>query len=143
MLNCFISTNKDSTRKGRGHSSGKGKTSGRGHKGQKARSGVAIKNFEGGQTKITMRLPKRGFNSLNDRAKVIKLSQIKNISKLIKSDKIMIDVLIDQGIISNKDTIKILSDMTKESFNIKVNIEGISCSKSAAAVIEACGGAVN
>ena len=54
---------KSRTRVGRGIGSGKGKTAGRGHKGQKSRSGVAIKGFEGGQMPIHMRLPKRGFNN--------------------------------------------------------------------------------
>ena len=58
-----IKTTKRSKRLGRGIGSGKGKTSGRGHKGQKSRSGVAIKGFEGGQMPIHMRLPKRGFNN--------------------------------------------------------------------------------
>ncbi len=63
-LNSLIKTNKKKIRPGRGIGSGKGKTSGRGHKGQKARSGVAIKSFEGGQMPLFRRLPKRGFKSL-------------------------------------------------------------------------------
>ena len=62
-LNKLIKTNKKKIRLGRGIGSGKGKTSGRGHKGQKARSGVAIKSFEGGQMPLFRRLPKRGFKS--------------------------------------------------------------------------------
>ena len=61
------------TRVGRGIGSGKGKTSGRGHKGQKSRSGVAIKSFEGGQMPLYRRLPKRGFNSI----KKTRVSKIK------------------------------------------------------------------
>ena len=60
-LNTLTKTNKKKIRPGRGIGSGKGKTSGRGHKGQKARSGVAIKSFEGGQMPLFRRLPKRGF----------------------------------------------------------------------------------
>ncbi len=60
-LNYNVKTKK--IRRGRGIGSGKGKTSGRGHKGQKARSGIAIKSFEGGQMPLYRRLPKRGFNS--------------------------------------------------------------------------------
>ena len=62
-LNNLTKTNKKKIRPGRGIGSGKGKTSGRGHKGQKARSGVAIKSFEGGQMPLFRRLPKRGFKS--------------------------------------------------------------------------------
>ena len=65
-------------RVGRGIGSGKGKTSGRGHKGQKSRSGVAIKSYEGGQMPLYRRLPKRGFNSLKKNNVVAKL----NLSKL-------------------------------------------------------------
>ena len=65
-------------RVGRGIGSGKGKTSGRGHKGQKSRSGVAIKSYEGGQMPLYRRLPKRGFNSLKKKDVVAKL----NLSKL-------------------------------------------------------------
>ena len=62
-MNELIKTNKKKKRLGRGIGSGKGKTSGRGHKGQKSRSGVAIKSFEGGQMPLYRRLPKRGFKS--------------------------------------------------------------------------------
>ena len=63
-LNTLVKTNKSKIRVGRGIGSGKGKTSGRGVKGQKSRSGVAIKSFEGGQMPLYRRLPKRGFNSI-------------------------------------------------------------------------------
>ena len=63
-LNSLIKTNYSKMRVGRGIGSGKGKTSGRGHKGQKSRSGVAVKSFEGGQMPLYRRLPKRGFKSL-------------------------------------------------------------------------------
>ena len=66
-LNNLIKTNKKKIRPGRGIGSGKGKTSGRGHKGQKARSGVAIKSFEGGQMPLFRRLPKSGFKSFKKR----------------------------------------------------------------------------
>ena len=74
-LNTLVRTNSKKIRPGRGIGSSKGKTSGRGHKGQKARSGVAIKSFEGGQMPLYRRLPKRGFKSIfkNDIA-VINLS---------------------------------------------------------------------
>ena len=65
-LNTLVKTNTSKIRVGRGIGSGKGKTSGRGVKGQKSRSGVAIKSFEGGQMPLYRRLPKRGFNSKNN-----------------------------------------------------------------------------
>ena len=66
QLNNLIKINKKKIRVGKGIGSGKGKTSGRGHKGQKSRSGVAIKSFEGGQMPLYRRLPKRGFKSIKD-----------------------------------------------------------------------------
>ena len=75
MLNKLEKTNKKKIRPGRGIGSGKGKTSGRGHKGQKSRSGVAIKSFEGGQMPLYRRLPKRGFKSFfKDDTAIINLS---------------------------------------------------------------------
>ena len=81
-LNTFTTqiNKKYKKRLGRGIGSGKGKTSGRGHKGQKSRSGVAIKSFEGGQMPLYRRLPKRGFQSLNKKSK--KKIAIINLSKL-------------------------------------------------------------
>ena len=76
-LNNLIKSNKKKIRPGRGIGSGKGKTSGRGHKGQKARSGVAIKSFEGGQMPLYRRLPKRGFKTFNK-----KNTAILNLSKI-------------------------------------------------------------
>ena len=80
QLNSFIKNNKKKIRVGRGIGSGKGKTSSRGHKGQKSRSGVAIKSFEGGQMPLYRRLPKRGFKSLNkNNTAILNLSKIQNI----------------------------------------------------------------
>ena len=77
-LNNLIKLNKKKLRPGRGIGSGKGKTSGRGHKGQKSRSGVAIKSFEGGQMPLFRRLPKRGFNSVKrNNVAIINLSKFK------------------------------------------------------------------
>ena len=67
-LNQLKKINKKKIRVGRGIGSGKGKTSARGHKGQKSRSGVAIKSFEGGQMPLYRRLPKRGFNTINKKS---------------------------------------------------------------------------
>ena len=79
-LNSLIKNNKKKIIVGRGIGSGKGKTSSRGHKGQKSRSGVAIKSFEGGQMPLYRRLPKRGFKSLNkNNIAILNLSKIQNI----------------------------------------------------------------
>ena len=79
-LNSLIKINKKKIRVGRSICSGKGKTSSRGHKGQKSRSGVAIKSFEGGQMPLYRRLPKRGFKSLKkDEVAIINLSNIQKI----------------------------------------------------------------
>ena len=80
QLNSLIKNNKKKIRVGRGIGSGKGKTSSRGHKGQKSRSGVAIKSFEGGQMPLYRRLPKRGFKSLKKNSiAILNLSKIQNI----------------------------------------------------------------
>ena len=86
QLNNLIKNNKKKIRVGRGIGSGRGKTSSRGHKGQKSRSGVAIKSFEGGQMPLYRSLPKRGFKSLNkNNIAILNLSKIQNI--LDKSKK--------------------------------------------------------
>ena len=86
-LNSLIKVNKKKIRVGRGIGSGKGKTSSRGHKGQKSRSGVAIKSFEGGQMPLYRRLPKRGFKSLQrEKIAVLNLSKIQNIIEKNKND---------------------------------------------------------
>ena len=84
-----------SKRVGRGIGSGKGKTCGSGMKGQKSRSGVAIKGFEGGQMPIHMRLPKRGFNSMSK--KDIKIINISDLQKLVDNKKIKASALIDKS----------------------------------------------
>ena len=87
QLNSLIKINKRKIRVGRGIGTGKGKTSARGHKGQKSRSGVAIKSFEGGQMPLYRRLPKRGFKSLKDKSiAILNLSKIQNIIDKSKND---------------------------------------------------------
>ena len=89
-LNSIVKTKKHKKRVGRGIGSGKGKTSGRGVKGQKSRSGVAIKSFEGGQMPLYRRLPKRGFKPIKNKEKyaIINLSKIQKIidNKIISAD---------------------------------------------------------
>ena len=114
-LNNRQKINKSKLRVGRGIGSGKGKTSGRGHKGQKSRRGVAIKSFEGGQMPLYRRLPKRGFNPIND-TKIVKLnlSKIQSMidkKKIKETDKINIDLLKKLKILNKKiNKIKILGN---------------------------------
>ena len=129
-------------RVGRGIGSGKGKTSGRGHKGQKSRSGIAIKSFEGGQMPLYRRLPKRGFNSI----KKIKIGKINlgkiqlfiEQKKINKSEKISLDLLKKLKII-NKNSIK-LKILGFGEVKEKINIEADLFSKSAKIKLEKIGG---
>jgi len=144
-LNNLISNNtKSKKRVGRGIGSGKGKTSGRGHKGQKSRSGVAIKSFEGGQMPLYRRLPKRGFNPIGKKEiTMINLSKIQEAldkKKLTAGVKINLINLKKLKLISNKyRKLKILgSGDIKEKFDVEVNF----ISKSAKEKIEKSGGKV-
>ena len=129
-------------RVGRGIGSGKGKTSGRGHKGQKSRSGVAIKSFEGGQMPLYRRLPKRGFNSIKKtRVGKINLGKIQLFieqKKINKSEKISLDLLKKLKII-NKNSIK-LKILGFGEVKEKINIVADLFSKSAKIKLEKIGG---
>ena len=132
------------TRVGRGIGSGKGKTSGRGVKGQKSRSGVAIKSFEGGQMPLYRRLPKRGFNPItSDKIAIINLSNLQNLieTKKISNDmKINIDTFRELKIFRKSiNKYKILSSGEIKS---KVNIEADYASKNAKEKIEKAGGQI-
>ena len=125
-------------RPGRGIGSGKGKTSGRGHKGQKARSGVAIKSFEGGQMSLYRRLPKRGFNPIKkNNIAILNLQQLqKYISKGRLNSKSLINLseLKKNKILKGKiDKIKLLGN---GDIKDKINIEVDFISKSAKEKIE-------
>ena len=145
-LNALNSKNsKSKKRLGRGIGSSKGKTSGRGHKGQKSRSGVAIKSFEGGQMPLYRRLPKRGFKSFKDKHNIAlinisRIQQIINKQKNIINNKINLSNLKKLKLINNKYTkLKLLGDgEVKEKFDIEVNF----ISKSAKEKIEKTGGKV-
>ena len=104
QLNNLVKNNKKKIRVGRGIGSGKGKTSSRGHKGQKSRSGVAIKSFEGGQMTLYRRLPKRGFKSLNKKKiAILNLSKIQEfLSKKKISNSIDLKILKDKKFINKK-----------------------------------------
>ena len=133
---------KKKKRVGRGIGSGKGKTSGRGHKGQKSRSGVAIKSFEGGQMPLYRRLPKRGFNPIKKiRVGKINLGKIQLFieqKKINKSEKISLDLLKKLKII-NKNSIK-LKILGFGEVKEKINIEADLFSKSAKIKLEKIGG---
>ena len=145
-LNTLSSKNsKSKKRLGRGIGSTKGKTSGRGHKGQKSRSGVAIKSFEGGQMPLYRRLPKRGFNSIANKKNIaiINLSRIEEIiskQKTMLNNKINISNLQKSRFINKKyRKLKLLgSGDLKQKLDIEVN----SISKSAKEKIENLGGKV-
>ena len=145
QLNSLIKSNKKKIRVGRGIGSGKGKTSSRGHKGQKSRSGVAIKSFEGGQMPLYRRLPKRGFKSLNtNNVAILNLSKIQNIIDKTKNNiKITLDLkILKEKKLVNKKFIKLKILGTGE---IKKNIE-ISAhfvSKQALSKIEKAGGKIS
>ena len=144
-LNNLKRLNKKKTRVGRGIGSGKGKTSSRGHKGQKSRSGVAIKSFEGGQMPLYRRLPKRGFKALNKKnIAVLNLSRIQDVlDKYKKEIKENIDLktLKDKKIINKKyEKLKILG---KGELKTKLEISAHYLSKQAQQKIEKAGGKVS
>ena len=127
MLNVLTKLKTKKIRVGRGIGSGKGKTSGRGVKGQKSRSGVAIKSFEGGQMPLYRRLPKRGFNSIN-KSKIGKLNlgdlqQFIESKRIKSSEKIDIKYLHSSKIIKKKyEKIKILGQgEIKDKLNLEVH----------------------
>ena len=144
-LNNLIKINKKKIRVGRGIGSGKGKTSSRGHKGQKSRSGVAIKSFEGGQMPLYRRLPKRGFKSLNkNNTAILNLSKIQSIIEKPKNEikkNLDLKILKEKKLINKKfSKLKILG-----TGEIKKNIE-ISAhfaSKQALSKLEKVGGKIS
>ena len=143
-LNSLGKVTSKKIRVGRGIGSGKGKTSGRGHKGQKSRSGVAIKSFEGGQMPLYRRLPKRGFNPI-EKVKIgkINLGSIQSFieSKKIKStDKIDLNLLKKLKLI-NKNTIKI-KILGSGEIKEKISIHADLISKSAKEKIDKIGGTI-
>tara|TARA_Y100000768_G_scaffold204998_1_gene154442 strand:- start:349 stop:807 length:459 start_codon:yes stop_codon:yes gene_type:complete len=132
-------------RVGRGIGSGKGKTSGRGVKGQKSRSGVAIKSFEGGQMPLYRRLPKRGFNPIKKiKIAILNLDKIQNLieNKKIKQDtQINLDTLQKANIVSKSfKKIKILGSGDIKS---KINLNVDFVSKSAKEKLEKAGGTIS
>ena len=147
QLNSLIKNNKKKIRVGRGIGSGKGKTSARGHKGQKSRSGVAIKSFEGGQMPLYRRLPKRGFKSIKANNKLIAILNLSKIQNIIDKPKNEIKGNLDLKILKEK---KLINKKFKKlkilgTGEIKKNIE-ISAhfaSKQALTKIEKVGGKIS
>ena len=135
---------KNRMRVGRGIGSGKGKTGGRGVKGQKARTGVSIKGFEGGQMPLHRRLPKRGFNPPNQRdLNEVNLGRIQtavDAGKLNASSAVTVESLVAAGVLSKpRDGVKILGS---GELSAKLTFEVAGASKSALEAIERAGGSV-
>ena len=131
-------------RVGRGIGSGRGKTSGAGHKGQKARSGVAIKGFEGGQMPIHRRLPKRGFNNIFRKNYVeVNLGRIQaaiDAGKLDSKKPVDAAILVAAGVISKaRDGVRILG---KGELKVKVELHAAGASQTAIAAVEKAGGEI-
>ena len=145
QLNNLIKINKKKIRVGRGIGTGKGKTSSRGHKGQKSRSGVAIKSFEGGQMPLYRRLPKRGFKSLNKKSiAILNLSKIQNIIEKFKNEiknSLDLKILKEKNLV-NKKFIKLKILGTGEIKN-NIEISAHFASKQALAKIEKAGGKIS
>ena len=143
-LNNRSKINKSKIRVGRGIGSGKGKTSGRGVKGQKSRSGVAIKSFEGGQMPLYRRLPKRGFNPINKKnIAILNLDKIQSYidKKNIKLTDTLNSDLLKKLRLINKNSIK-LKILGSGEIKTKINIEADLASKSAIEKLEKIGGSI-
>lgn len=134
---------KNAKRIGRGIGSGTGKTAGKGHKGQRARSGVAIKGFEGGQMPVYRRLPKRGFTSINRvEFNVINLGDLDQFIKAgrLNKDKITKEMLVDLNIVKKYNMpLKLLA---KGEFNYSTTIEVDFASAKAIEIVSKSGGKV-
>ena len=144
-LDSLVKINKKKIRVGRGIGSGKGKTSSRGHKGQKSRSGVSIKSFEGGQMPLYRRLPKRGFKSMRkDNVAILNLSKIqtmyeKKANNLKKT--LELKILKNKQLINKKfSKLKILG---KGELKTKIEITANFASKQAQDKISKAGGKLN
>lgn len=131
-------------RLGRGIGSGKGKTSGRGHKGQKSRSGVSLKGFEGGQMPLDRRLPKRGFKNIFARRFVVlnlgRLQAAIDAGKLDPKQPIDVAALSAAGVVKHpRDGVRLLAN---GELKTKVNISVAGASKAAVAAVEQAGGSL-
>ena len=143
-LNNRAKINQSKIRVGRGIGSGKGKTSGRGVKGQKSRSGVAIKSFEGGQMPLYRRLPKRGFNPIKrNNIAILNLDKIQSYinKKSIKTSDVLNSDLLKKLKLINKNSIK-LKILGSGEIKDKINIEADLASSSAIEKLEKIGGSI-
>ena len=143
-LNNRTKINKNKIRVGRGIGSGKGKTSGRGVKGQKSRSGVSIKSFEGGQMPLYRRLPKRGFNPIEKKnIAILNLDKIQSFidKKSVKTSEILNSNLLKKLKLINKRSSK-LKILGSGEIKDKINIEADLASKSAVNKLEKIGGSI-
>ena len=143
-LNNRPKLNKPKIRVGRGIGSGKGKTSGRGVKGQKSRSGVAIKSFEGGQMPLYRRLPKRGFNPIQkENIAILNLDKIQSFinKKTINTNDILNSSSLKKLKLINKNSVK-LKILGNGEIKDKINIEANLASKSAVKKVEKIGGSI-
>ena len=143
-LNTRSKIKKPKIRVGRGIGSGKGKTSGRGVKGQKSRSGVSIKSFEGGQMPLYRRLPKRGFNPIEKKnIAILNLDKIQSFidKKSIKTSEILNSNLLKKLKLINKKSSK-LKILGSGGIKDKINIEADFASKSAVNKLEKIGGSI-
>ena len=143
-LNNRTKRNKTKIRVGRGIGSGKGKTSGRGVKGQKSRSGVAIKSFEGGQMPLYRRLPKRGFNPIQkENIAILNLDKIQSFinKKTINTNDILNSSSLKKLKLINKNSKK-LKILGSGEIKDKINIEADLASKSALEKLEKIGGSI-
>ncbi len=139
-----VGATKKRMRIGRGIGSGKGKTGGRGVKGQKARTGVSIKGFEGGQMPLHRRLPKRGFNNIHaldlNEVNLGRVQQAVEAGKLDAKASVTVDALVAAGILARvRDGVKVLGNGELKS---KLSFEVWAASASAVAAIEKAGGSV-
>ena len=145
QLNNLTKNNKKKIRVGRGIGSGKGKTSSRGHKGQKSRSGVAIKSFEGGQMPLYRRLPKRGFKSFrNNKIAILNLSKVQSIIEKYQNNiknSIDLKILKENKLVNKK--FKKLKILGTGELKKNIEISAHFASKQALTKIEKAGGKIN
>ena len=146
LNNLFTATKQRKKRVGRGIGSGLGKTCGSGHKGQKSRSGVALKAFEGGQNSLISRLPKRGFNQFRSKKYVaVSLARILNLFDEVSGDIQLVDkkFLVTHGVIKNERVkIKVVNTTRLDKVNFKIDLVCDASSASVVKLIEDAGGKV-
>ena len=144
MLNKITKQRKSNRkRKGKGVGSGLGKTAGRGHKGQKSRSGVAVRNFEGGQMPIYRKTPKRGFNSIKKlRSNSLSISLV-SFNKFDNDSQIDMKLLIESGFLKKKDQRKLIKVIDSFQFKKKLKFKDFKFTPGAKKRIEELGGSAS